>query len=43
MIFVGILGGCAYRYRVAVVAEGDLILAFATSLLLFGEGHGYHA
>lgn len=42
VIFVGLLCWCANRYRVlAFVAEGDLILAFATSLW-FREGHGYH-
>ena len=35
---VGRLRGCSHRYRVAFVAEGDLLLA--TSLLLFREGHG---
>ena len=41
MIYVGRLRWCANRYRVlAFVAEGDLTLAFATSLW-FREGHGY--
>ena len=39
---VSLLRGFAHRYRVlAFVAEGNLILAIATSPL-FGEGHGYH-
>jgi len=39
---VGILRWCANRYRVlAFVAEGDLVLAIATSLW-FRDGHGYH-
>jgi hypothetical protein len=39
---VGRFRGFAHCYRVAVVAEGDLLLALAISFLLFGEGHGYH-
>ena len=43
---VGRFCGFANRYRVPVVAESDLILALvlalATSLPLFREGHGYH-
>jgi hypothetical protein len=43
VIFVGLLCWCANRYRVLVfVAEGDLILALATSLIWSREGHGYH-
>jgi hypothetical protein len=42
VIQVGLLRWFAHRYRVAIVAEGDLLLAFATPLLLFREGHGYH-
>jgi hypothetical protein len=39
---VSLLRGFAHRDRVlAIVAEGNLILAIATSPL-FGEGHGYH-
>jgi hypothetical protein len=42
VIFVGLLCWCANRYRVlAFVAEGDLILALATSLW-FCDGHGHH-
>jgi hypothetical protein len=32
-------GGFAYRYRVAIVAEGYLLLALVTSVFLFREGH----
>jgi hypothetical protein len=39
---VGRFCGFANRYRVPVVAESDLILALATSLPFFREGHGYH-
>ena len=42
VISVGRFGGCAHRYQVAIVAEGHLLLAQATTFLLFGEGHGYH-
>jgi hypothetical protein len=43
VIQVGFLRGCAHRYRLlAFVAEGDLLLSSATSLLC-RKGHGYHA
>jgi hypothetical protein len=40
---VGRLRGETHRYQVAIVAEGDLIFAFATVVVLIREGHGYHA
>jgi hypothetical protein len=36
------LRGCARRYRVLLMAEGDLVLVLATFVVLFREGHAYH-
>ena len=39
---VGLLRGFAHRYDVAIVAEGNLLLALVTSVFLFREGHSCH-